>query len=77
MKLIPYSEEAVQTLAKVLVGPVQATYWAESSSKLGKYYTIEVNGVDLLCNCPGFGYRGSCVHSRTLKDSLVSGGPLP
>jgi SNF2 family DNA or RNA helicase len=34
-------------------------------------------GADITCDCKGFSYRGACNHSRTLKDTLVSGERLP
>ncbi|MBT5873075.1 MAG: hypothetical protein HOH43_06615, partial [Candidatus Latescibacteria bacterium] len=42
-----------------------------------KFYTLEVSGADVSCDCPGFEYRGACQHSRDLKDALVAGGDLP
>ena len=51
-QLRPYSEEAVRTLAQVLAGPERSIYHAESSSQKGKFYTLEVVGVDVTCDCP-------------------------
>ncbi len=76
-QLRPYSEEAIRTLAQVLTGPERGIYHAESSSKKGKFYRLEVVGVDITCDCPGFTHRGSCRHVRPLKSALVSGNPLP
>ncbi len=76
-QLNPYSEEAIKILAQVLTGPERTTYHAESSSSKGKFYTLEVVGADITCDCPGFEYRGSCRHIRPLKSALVSGKPLP
>ena len=76
-QLRPYSEEAIRTLAHVLAGPEQTLYHAESSSQKGKFYTLEVVGVDVTCDCPGFTHRGSCRHVRPLKSALVAGKPLP
>ena len=76
-QLRPYSEEAVRTLAQVLAGPERSIYHAESSSQKGKFYTLEVVGVDVTCDCPGFTHRGSCRHVRPLKSALVAGKPLP
>ena len=73
----PYSEEAIRTLAQVLAGPERSLYHAESSSQKGKFYTLEVVGVDITCDCPGFTHRGSCRHVRPLKSALVAGEPLP
>ena len=76
-QLRPYSEEAIRTLAQVLSGPDRRVYHAESSSQKDKYYTLEVVGVDVACDCPGFTHRGSCRHVRPLKSALVAGKPLP
>ena len=76
-QLRPYSEEAIRTLAEVLAGPERQVYHAESSSQKGKFYTLEVVGVDITCDCPGFTHRGSCRHVRPLKSALVAGNPLP
>ena len=76
-QLRPYSEEAIRTLAQVLAGPERTVYHAESSSQKGKFYTLEVVGVDVTCDCPGFTHRGSCRHVRPLKAALVAGEPLP
>ncbi len=76
-QLHPYSEEAIRTLAQVLAGPERNVYHAESSSQKGKFYTLEVVGVDVTCDCPGFTHRGSCRHVRPLKSALVAGHPLP
>ena len=76
-QLRPYSEEAVRTLAQVLAGPERSIYHAESSSQKGKFYTLEVVGVDITCDCPGFTHRGSCRHVRPLKSALVADKPLP
>ncbi len=76
-QLKPYSEEAIRVLAQVLSGAERTVYHAESSSEKGKYYTLEVIGADITCDCPGFTHRGSCRHVRPLKSSLVAGKPLP
>ncbi|RKU14986.1 hypothetical protein C6503_14080 [Candidatus Poribacteria bacterium] len=76
-QLRPYSEEAIRTLAQVLAGPERRIYHAESSSAQGKFYTLEVVGVDITCDCLGFTHRGSCRHVRPLKSALVAGEPLP
>ncbi|MXZ01510.1 DEAD/DEAH box helicase [Candidatus Poribacteria bacterium] len=76
-QLRPYSEEAIRTLAQVLAGPERSIYHAESSSQKGKFYTLEVVGVDVTCDCPGFTHRGSCRHVRPLKSALVAENPLP
>ncbi len=76
-KLRPYSEEAIRILADVLSGPQRSVYQAESSSSKGKFYTLEVIGADISCDCPGFTHRGSCRHVRPLKTALVNDKPLP
>ena len=76
-QLRPYSEEAIRVLAQVLSGPQRTVYHAESSSQKGKFYTLEVIGADITCDCPGFKHRGSCRHVRPLKSALVAGKPLP
>ena len=76
-QLRPYSEEAIRTLAQVLAGPERHIYQMESSSQKGKFYTLEVVGVDVTCDCPGFTHRGSCRHVRPLKSAIVSEKPLP
>ena len=76
-QLRPYSEEAIRTLAQVLAGPERNIYQMESSSQEGKFYTLEVVGVDVRCDCPGFTHRGSCRHVRPLKSALVAEKPLP
>ena len=76
-QLRPYSEEAIRVLAEVLSGPQRSVYHAESSSQKGKFYTLEVIGADITCDCPGFTHRGSCRHVRPLKSALVAGKPLP
>lgn len=76
-QLRPYSEEAIRILAEVLSGPDRSVYHAESASQKGKFYTLEVVGADITCDCPGFTHRGSCRHVRPLKSALVAGKPLP
>ena len=76
-QLRPYSEEAIHTLAQVLAGPERNIYQIESSSQKGKFYTLEVVGVDVTCDCPGFTHRGSCRHVRPLKSALAAKKPLP
>lgn len=76
-KLRPYSEDAIRILAEVLSGPQRSVYQSESSSSKGKFYTLEVIGSDITCDCPGFTHRGSCRHVRPLKTALVGDKPLP
>ena len=73
----PPPPAALETLARVLVGPTTEQYRVDSSSKPGEYYLLEVDGSDVVCNCKGFSYRGSCQHARTLKALLVTGDELP
>jgi len=73
----PPPPAALEALARVLTGPTTERDRVDSSSKPGTYYELEVDGGDVICNCKGFGYRGSCQHARTLKDLLVSGGDMP
>ena len=73
----PPPSAALETLARVLVGPTTEQYRVDSSSKPGEYYLVEVDGSDVICNCKGFSYRGSCQHARTLKEFLVTGDELP
>lgn len=74
---LPCSDESIRALARVLSGPKSTGYRVASSSKPGKFYTIEVVGADLACDCPGFEYRGVCQHTRKLKNTLVTGQALP
>ena len=76
-QLLPYSQKAIETLAKVLAGPVRTVYRAESTSKPGQLYQLEVVGADITCDCPGFTHLGSCRHVRVLKPVLVADKPLP
>ena len=71
------SQEAIEILARVLSGPKIAKYRAESSSRPGAFYELEVDGNDVSCACRGFQYRGNCQHSRALKAALVKGENLP
>jgi hypothetical protein len=69
--------EAILTLARVLSGPTLKRYRAASSSKPGTFYTLDVDGGDVTCDCPGFEYRGACAHARGLKHALATGSALP
>ena len=75
--LVPVSEGAIQALAAVLAGPRERVYRIASSRDPGVRYTLEVIGADVTCDCRGFHYRGACSPARTLKESLVAGGPVP
>ena len=76
-QLLPYSRKAIEALAKVLAGADRSVYRAESTSKPGQFYQLEVVGADITCDCPGFTHRGSCRHVRVLKPVLVADKPLP
>ena len=76
-QLLPYSRKAIETLARVLAGHERTVYKAESTSKPGQFYQLEVVGADITCDCPGFMHRGSCRHVRVLKPALVGDKPLP
>lgn len=69
--------EAIRTLAQVLTGPDRSLYHIERSSQKGKFYTLEVIGVDITCDCPGFTHRGSCRHVHPLKSALAAEKPFP
>ena len=75
-QLRPYSEEAIRTLAQVLAGPERSVYHAESSSQKGKFYTLEVVGVDITCDCPGFTHRGSLPSRPSVEICARCGGNL-
>jgi hypothetical protein len=66
--------DAILALARALGGPVTQRYRADSSSKPGSVYTLDVDGGNVSCSCPGFEYRGACTHSRQLKATLASKG---
>lgn len=69
--------EAIRALARVLSEPTKQQYRAASNSRPGAFYSLDVDGGDVTCNCPGFEYRGACTHARALKKALASGSPLP
>jgi hypothetical protein len=69
--------EAIEALARALGGPSVRRYRAESRSKPGAYYVLEVDGADVTCTCRGFEYRGACEHARGLKAALAKGTALP
>jgi SWI/SNF-related matrix-associated actin-dependent regulator of chromatin subfamily A-like protein 1 len=71
-------EAALRLLEQALAGEQVTRYRVASNSRPGESYLLEVDtGGDVLCNCPGFGYRGQCSHARTLKAALARGGELP
>ena len=69
--------EALLALARVLSGPAVQRYRVSSSSRPGAFHMVDVDGGDVTCTCPGFEYRGACVHARALKAALVAGEALP
>jgi SWI/SNF-related matrix-associated actin-dependent regulator of chromatin subfamily A-like protein 1 len=71
------STQAIQELARVLTGSTVTRYRAASNSKPGAFYTLEEEQGDVACSCPGFNYRGTCSHARTLKGALAAGKKLP
>ncbi len=76
-RLPPISDEAIAILVDVLRGPKSSRYEVVSNSRPDTKYELTVDGQDVVCNCPGFEYRGSCSHARKLKSALASGGDLP
>jgi hypothetical protein len=52
-------------------------YRVRSSRKADVTYTLDVDGPDVICSCPGFEYRGNCTHARALKKALTTGASLP
>lgn len=71
------SREAILALARVLARPTANVYHAVSNSDPNKCYTLTFEASEVTCTCPGFEYRGTCSHSRKLKEALVKGGELP
>jgi superfamily II DNA/RNA helicase len=69
--------EALDALIRALSGPESKRYRVASKSGKGKFYEIEQSGPDLICSCPGFEYRGTCRHTKDLKEALVKGSELP
>ena len=67
---------ALQTLARVLAGPVAQRYSVASTSSESKY-VVAVDGADVTCTCPGFEYRGQCRHAREVKAAVASGSQPP
>ena len=76
-RLPDLSDQVLETLIRVLQGPRSTRYRVTSRSKPGQLYEIAAEGPDLMCTCPGFEYRGTCSHARTLKAALVAGDGLP
>ena len=68
---------ALESLAKVLAGKETERYRFASASHPGVEYQITVDGPDIVCNCPGFEYRGQCRHARDIKAALAAGKPVP
>jgi hypothetical protein len=71
-------EAAMRLLEQALMGEEVVRYRVASNSRPGESYELEVDaGGDVVCSCPGFGYRGQCSHGRTLKAALARRGGLP
>ncbi len=71
-------ERALALLADVLGGPKARRWRIVSNSKPGVFYELEADsGGDVICNCPGFEYRGACSHARQLKAGLAKGAVPP
>ena len=71
------TDDAIAKLAEVLAGPRVARYRVRSSRNANVEYTLDVDGPDVVCSCPGFEYRGNCTHARALKTALTTGSALP
>ena len=64
--------KALQLIGKTLqlnVETLQSTNpnWQVKSDS-GKVYTVELIGSKYSCNCVGYGYRGSCRHSKEIAE---------
>jgi hypothetical protein len=71
-------EQALKLLTQALSAPEVRTYRVISRSRAGLHYDLTVDHAgDVICNCPGFEYRGMCTHARELKKALARGTPLP
>jgi SWI/SNF-related matrix-associated actin-dependent regulator 1 of chromatin subfamily A len=68
---------ALQSLVRALSEPQVERYRFASTSKAGVEYELTIEGADVICNCPGFEYRGQCRHARDLKAALAAGQPVP
>ena len=68
---------ALETLARVLRGPLAQRFRIASSSNPAVHYTIEATAGDVTCSCPGFEHRGQCRHARDVKSALASGVAPP
>jgi SWI/SNF-related matrix-associated actin-dependent regulator 1 of chromatin subfamily A len=68
---------ALEALARALTGPRVERYRFSSTSHQGVEYELSIDGADVICNCPGFEYRGQCRHARDLKTALAAGQPAP
>ena len=65
---------ALELLREALAGPEVRKFTVNSNSGRGTY-ELEVDAAgDIVCSCPGFGYRGTCSHARKLGEALVGGG---
>ncbi len=68
---------ALEALAAALTGPPVQRYRFASASHPGVEYELARDGADVICNCPGFEYRGQCRHARDLKAALAAGSLVP
>jgi hypothetical protein len=68
---------ALQSLIRALSRPRVERYRFASISKTGVEYELTLDAADVICNCPGFEYRGQCRHARDLKAALAAGQPVP
>jgi len=68
---------ALEALARALSRSSVDRYRFASSSHAGIEYELTIDGADVICNCPGFEYRGQCRHARDLKAALTAGLGVP
>jgi hypothetical protein len=68
---------ALAALAKALTVPPIERYRFASTSHPDVEYELTIDGADVICNCPGFEYRGQCRHARDLKAALAAGRSVP
>ena len=69
--------DALDALIREISGPALTQYRLESGSRPGTFHTLDVDGPDVTCSCPGFEYRGNCSHAWQLKNALAKGWPAP
>jgi SWI/SNF-related matrix-associated actin-dependent regulator of chromatin subfamily A-like protein 1 len=69
---------ALRLLEQALAAPHVTRYRVASNSRPGEHYVLTVDAAgEVVCGCPGFGYRGQCSHARSLKSALVRGSVPP